>query len=143
MTSRFDPLDFAQEHFFAGSTHGRGRRWDEKFYPENGQKLVNLLEEHFHVFAVGFRELRAARLAVCNHGATGSASFLYELPFQIPDVGFGQVLVFADEIDNLVPKVFVEVRFDAIPDTFGFPNINRRFSRLGVASSQEVHTGFF
>ena len=29
-------IDRAQEHFFAGSSHRRSRRWDEKFYPENG-----------------------------------------------------------------------------------------------------------
>ena len=53
-------------------------------------------------------------------------------------MSLGQVLVFADEENDVIPKILVEVSSYAIPDTFGFANVDRSLPRLRIGTTQEI-----
>jgi hypothetical protein len=50
----------------------------------------------------------------------------------------GQVLVFADKEEDVIPKILVKVATQAIPDTLGFTNIDRRLPRFSIGTTQKI-----
>jgi hypothetical protein len=50
-------------------------------------------------------------------------------------MSFGQVLVFADEKNDVIPEVLVEVTPQAITDIFGFANVDRRLAGFRIGTN--------
>ena len=55
---------------------------------------------------------------------------------------FRQILILAREEHDLIPEVFVELALQSVANTFRFANVDRRFTALGVVTSEEIHARF-
>jgi hypothetical protein len=53
-------------------------------------------------------------------------------------MSLGQVLIYADEENNVIPEILVEVPSQAITDAFGFADVNRRLPGFGIGATQKV-----
>ena len=90
----------------------------------NLDEVLDLLEEHLHFFAVGFREPGAAALSVLNDGPPSLLRLLDQPAFQVSPMRLGQVVVLADEEQDMIPIVLAEVTSYASNTSLGVPRLN-------------------
>ena len=99
---------------------------------------MDLSQENLHVFAVRLGQFGAAALSVLYGESSGLFCLFNQASFKVTDVGLRQVLILADEENDMVPKVLFQMAFQSIPDGLRFADINGILSALGIASGQEI-----
>ena len=114
--------------------------------PRTGRSYLNLGKEAFHVhpFSFGQQAFGGRVRTVDQHSAPGLADQLHDPGFQIPAVGFGEILIFgnndADAREELLVVVVI-VSLEPLENTVAFTNINEHARWVvGISTHQYVDT---
>jgi len=93
---------------------------------EHRQQLTNVRKEHFHIFAIGFGQLRAASLVLLKCESADLYGFREEPVLKVSHMSLGEILVLADKHYGPDPEFFRLMLFQALADNLRLTDIRAR-----------------